>query len=124
MKQEPQQQQPAQQPPPAGAGVPAFLSKLWALVGEAPSNQLITWSQVRRCEPRPLVAPPRPRAPRLREAGPLWLRRCGHEGSGGRDDSRGLGGAAWGGKSGHGRAGPRWGERPRRGYPGTACGWK
>ncbi|NXA35510.1 HSF2 protein, partial [Eudromia elegans] len=29
----------------AGAGVPAFLSKLWALVGEAPSNQLITWSQ-------------------------------------------------------------------------------
>ncbi|XP_031467104.1 heat shock factor protein 2 isoform X2 [Phasianus colchicus] len=46
MKQEPQQQQPpAQQPPPAGAGVPAFLSKLWALVGEAPSNQLITWSQ-------------------------------------------------------------------------------
>ncbi|XP_048791557.1 heat shock factor protein 2 isoform X2 [Lagopus muta] len=47
MKQEPQQQQqpPAHQPPPAGAGVPAFLSKLWALVGEAPSNQLITWSQ-------------------------------------------------------------------------------
>lgn len=46
MKQEPQQQQPsAQQPPSAGAGVPAFLSKLWALVGEAPSNQLITWSQ-------------------------------------------------------------------------------
>ncbi|XP_065590440.1 heat shock factor protein 2 isoform X1 [Cyrtonyx montezumae] len=50
MKQEPQQQQqqpqpPAQQPPPVGAGVPAFLSKLWALVGEAPSNQLITWSQ-------------------------------------------------------------------------------
>ncbi|NWH75370.1 HSF2 protein, partial [Piaya cayana] len=29
----------------ASAGVPAFLSKLWALVGEAPSNQLITWSQ-------------------------------------------------------------------------------
>nr|BAZ95786.1 heat shock factor protein 2 [Anolis sagrei] len=25
--------------------VPAFLSKLWALVGDAPSNQLITWSQ-------------------------------------------------------------------------------
>ncbi|XP_069661249.1 heat shock factor protein 2 isoform X2 [Haliaeetus albicilla] len=43
----PQQQQPPQpQPPPsASAGVPAFLSKLWALVGEAPSNQLITWSQ-------------------------------------------------------------------------------
>ncbi|KAM6405008.1 heat shock factor protein 2 isoform 2-T2 [Pluvialis apricaria] len=48
-----QQQQPPQQPPQtqrqpppsAGAGVPAFLSKLWALVGEAPSNQLITWSQ-------------------------------------------------------------------------------
>ncbi|XP_029856639.1 heat shock factor protein 2 [Aquila chrysaetos chrysaetos] len=42
-----QQQQPPQpQPPPsASAGVPAFLSKLWALVGEAPSNQLITWSQ-------------------------------------------------------------------------------
>ncbi|KAM7171898.1 heat shock factor protein 2 isoform 2-T2 [Macrochelys suwanniensis] len=30
---------------PASAGVPAFLSKLWALLGEAPSNQLITWSQ-------------------------------------------------------------------------------
>ncbi|XP_034621655.1 heat shock factor protein 2 isoform X3 [Trachemys scripta elegans] len=29
----------------ASAGVPAFLSKLWALLGEAPSNQLITWSQ-------------------------------------------------------------------------------
>ncbi|XP_053139831.1 heat shock factor protein 2 isoform X2 [Hemicordylus capensis] len=27
------------------AAVPAFLSKLWALVGDAPSNQLITWSQ-------------------------------------------------------------------------------
>ncbi|KAM9016800.1 heat shock factor protein 2 isoform 2-T2 [Ara ararauna] len=47
-----QQQQPPQAQPPqaqplfaAGAGVPAFLSKLWALVGEAPSNQLITWSQ-------------------------------------------------------------------------------
>lgn len=25
--------------------VPAFLSKLWTLVGDAPSNQLITWSQ-------------------------------------------------------------------------------
>ncbi|XP_030412071.1 heat shock factor protein 2 isoform X1 [Gopherus evgoodei] len=34
-----------QQPAAAGAGVPAFLSKLWALLGEAPSNQLITWSQ-------------------------------------------------------------------------------
>uniref|UniRef100_A0A8D0GWK0 Heat shock transcription factor 2 n=1 Tax=Sphenodon punctatus TaxID=8508 RepID=A0A8D0GWK0_SPHPU len=36
-----------QQQPPAAAsvGVPAFLSKLWALVGDAPSNQLITWSQ-------------------------------------------------------------------------------
>ncbi|XP_062428584.1 heat shock factor protein 2 isoform X2 [Rhea pennata] len=46
-QQQPQQQQPQQpqQPPSAGAGVPAFLSKLWALVGEAPSNQLITWSQ-------------------------------------------------------------------------------
>uniref|UniRef100_A0A8C3XI31 Heat shock transcription factor 2 n=1 Tax=Chelydra serpentina TaxID=8475 RepID=A0A8C3XI31_CHESE len=31
---------------PASAGVPAFLSKLWALLGEAPSSQLITWSQV------------------------------------------------------------------------------
>ncbi|XP_074902954.1 heat shock factor protein 2 isoform X2 [Buteo buteo] len=42
----PQQQPPQPQPPPsASAGVPAFLSKLWALVGEAPSNQLITWSQ-------------------------------------------------------------------------------
>ncbi|KAJ6655253.1 hypothetical protein lerEdw1_005597 [Lerista edwardsae] len=29
----------------ASAAVPAFLSKLWALVGDAPSNQLITWSQ-------------------------------------------------------------------------------
>ncbi|NXN98874.1 HSF2 protein, partial [Rhinopomastus cyanomelas] len=29
----------------AGAGVPAFLSKLWALVSEGPNNQLITWSQ-------------------------------------------------------------------------------
>ncbi|XP_077156787.1 heat shock factor protein 2 isoform X2 [Paroedura picta] len=28
-----------------GTAVPAFLSKLWALVGDAPSNQLITWSQ-------------------------------------------------------------------------------
>ncbi|XP_050172671.1 heat shock factor protein 2 isoform X2 [Myiozetetes cayanensis] len=38
--------QPPQQPPPfAGPGVPAFLSKLWALLGETPSNQLITWSQ-------------------------------------------------------------------------------
>ncbi|XP_065689638.2 heat shock factor protein 2 isoform X2 [Patagioenas fasciata] len=45
MKQE-QPQTPQPQPPPsASAGVPAFLSKLWALVGEAPSNQLITWSQ-------------------------------------------------------------------------------
>ncbi|KAM9637311.1 heat shock factor protein 2 isoform 2-T2 [Morphnus guianensis] len=51
-QQQPQQQpqppqQPPQPPPPpsASAGVPAFLSKLWALVGEAPSNQLITWSQ-------------------------------------------------------------------------------
>ncbi|XP_054678826.1 heat shock factor protein 2 isoform X2 [Grus americana] len=39
-------QPPQPQPlPSASAGVPAFLSKLWALVGEAPSNQLITWSQ-------------------------------------------------------------------------------
>ncbi|XP_006273346.2 heat shock factor protein 2 isoform X1 [Alligator mississippiensis] len=42
-------QQPSAPPPPpspaASTGVPAFLSKLWALVGEAPSNQLITWSQ-------------------------------------------------------------------------------
>ncbi|XP_027525576.1 heat shock factor protein 2 isoform X3 [Corapipo altera] len=38
--------QPPQQPPPfAGSGVPAFLSKLWALLGETPSNRLITWSQ-------------------------------------------------------------------------------
>ncbi|XP_063166630.1 heat shock factor protein 2 isoform X2 [Candoia aspera] len=29
----------------AATAVPAFLSKLWALVGDAPSNQLITWSQ-------------------------------------------------------------------------------
>ncbi|XP_032537412.1 heat shock factor protein 2 isoform X2 [Chiroxiphia lanceolata] len=37
---------PPQQPPPfAGSGVPAFLSKLWALLGETPSNRLITWSQ-------------------------------------------------------------------------------
>ncbi|XP_040453063.1 heat shock factor protein 2 isoform X2 [Falco naumanni] len=43
-QQQPQPPQP-QPPPSAGAGVPAFLSKLWALVGEAPSNQLITWSQ-------------------------------------------------------------------------------
>ncbi|XP_014119193.1 PREDICTED: heat shock factor protein 2 isoform X2 [Pseudopodoces humilis] len=59
MKQEQQQQQqppppppppppqPPQQPSPpfASPGVPAFLSKLWALLGETPSNQLITWSQ-------------------------------------------------------------------------------
>ncbi|XP_068260026.1 heat shock factor protein 2 isoform X2 [Nyctibius grandis] len=46
MKQQQQPQPPQPQPPPAAsAGVPAFLSKLWALVGEAPSNQLITWSQ-------------------------------------------------------------------------------
>ncbi|XP_041325920.1 heat shock factor protein 2 isoform X4 [Pyrgilauda ruficollis] len=57
MKQQ-QQQQPQQPPPPpppqppqqpsppfASPGVPAFLSKLWALLGETPSNQLITWSQ-------------------------------------------------------------------------------
>ncbi|XP_051470057.1 heat shock factor protein 2 isoform X2 [Apus apus] len=40
-----QQAQPPQPQPSAGAGVPAFLSKLWALVGEDPSSQLITWSQ-------------------------------------------------------------------------------
>ncbi|XP_039915445.1 heat shock factor protein 2 isoform X7 [Hirundo rustica] len=56
MKQEQQDQPPpppppAPQPPPqpsppfASPGVPAFLSKLWALLGETPSNQLITWSQ-------------------------------------------------------------------------------
>ncbi|XP_058691983.1 heat shock factor protein 2 isoform X2 [Poecile atricapillus] len=57
MKQEQQQQPPPppsppppqlpQQPSPpfASPGVPAFLSKLWALLGETPSNQLITWSQ-------------------------------------------------------------------------------
>ncbi|XP_057265585.1 heat shock factor protein 2 isoform X2 [Pezoporus wallicus] len=45
-QQSPQPQPPQAQPlPAAGGGVPAFLSKLWALVGEAPSNQLITWSQ-------------------------------------------------------------------------------
>ncbi|XP_062488390.1 heat shock factor protein 2 isoform X2 [Pezoporus occidentalis] len=45
-QQSPQPQPPQAQPLPAsGGGVPAFLSKLWALVGEAPSNQLITWSQ-------------------------------------------------------------------------------
>ncbi|XP_037986760.1 heat shock factor protein 2 isoform X4 [Motacilla alba alba] len=53
MKQQQQQQpqppppQAPQQPSPpfASPGVPAFLSKLWALLGETPSNQLITWSQ-------------------------------------------------------------------------------
>ncbi|XP_056343890.1 heat shock factor protein 2 isoform X1 [Oenanthe melanoleuca] len=55
MKQQQQQQQPPPPPPPqppqqpsppfASPGVPAFLSKLWALLGETPSNQLITWSQ-------------------------------------------------------------------------------
>ncbi|XP_042652022.1 heat shock factor protein 2 isoform X2 [Tyto alba] len=49
MKQQPQPPQPQppqpRPPPSASAGVPAFLSKLWALVGEASSNQLITWSQ-------------------------------------------------------------------------------
>uniref|UniRef100_A0A8V5GP19 Uncharacterized protein n=1 Tax=Melopsittacus undulatus TaxID=13146 RepID=A0A8V5GP19_MELUD len=45
-QQNPQPQSPqAQSLPVTGGGVPAFLSKLWALVGEAPSNQLITWSQ-------------------------------------------------------------------------------
>uniref|UniRef100_A0A8C8VG62 Heat shock transcription factor 2 n=1 Tax=Pelusios castaneus TaxID=367368 RepID=A0A8C8VG62_9SAUR len=34
-----------QQAAAASAGVPAFLSKLWALLGEAPGSQLITWSQ-------------------------------------------------------------------------------
>ncbi|XP_053794026.1 heat shock factor protein 2 isoform X1 [Vidua chalybeata] len=32
-------------PPFSSAGVPAFLIKLWALLGETPSNQLIAWSQ-------------------------------------------------------------------------------
>ncbi|XP_060094716.1 heat shock factor protein 2 isoform X1 [Heteronotia binoei] len=32
-------------PSGTSTAVPAFLSKLWALVGDAPSNQLITWSQ-------------------------------------------------------------------------------
>lgn len=45
-----QQQQPVMSAASTGAAaataVPAFLSKLWALVGDAPSNQLITWSQV------------------------------------------------------------------------------
>ncbi|XP_054249065.1 heat shock factor protein 2 [Indicator indicator] len=46
MKQQQQPQPPQPQPPPsASAGVPAFLSKLWALVSEAPNNRLITWSQ-------------------------------------------------------------------------------
>ncbi|KAL7987792.1 hypothetical protein Chor_006711 [Crotalus horridus] len=46
-----QQQQPVMSAGSTGAAaaaataVPAFLSKLWALVGDAPSNQLITWSQ-------------------------------------------------------------------------------
>ncbi|KAG8123887.1 hypothetical protein E2320_019247 [Naja naja] len=48
-----QQQQPVMSAASTGAAaaavaataVPAFLSKLWALVGDAPSNQLITWSQ-------------------------------------------------------------------------------
>ncbi|XP_061479711.1 heat shock factor protein 2 isoform X2 [Rhineura floridana] len=42
-----QQQQPVASVANTGAStaVPAFLSKLWALVGDAPSNQLITWSQ-------------------------------------------------------------------------------
>ncbi|XP_013927979.1 PREDICTED: heat shock factor protein 2 [Thamnophis sirtalis] len=53
MKQQ-QQQQPVMSAASTGAAttaaaaataVPAFLSKLWALVGDAPSNQLITWSQ-------------------------------------------------------------------------------
>ncbi|KAM4787302.1 heat shock factor protein 2 isoform 3-T3 [Cyanocitta cristata] len=55
-QQQQQQQQPPPPPPPpqppqhpsppfASPGVPAFLSKLWALLGETPSNQLITWSQ-------------------------------------------------------------------------------
>ncbi|XP_021402802.1 heat shock factor protein 2 isoform X2 [Lonchura striata] len=42
----PAPQPPLQPSPPfASPGVPAFLSKLWALLGETPSNQLITWSQ-------------------------------------------------------------------------------
>lgn len=64
MKQEQQQQSPAPPPQPpqppqqssppfASPGVPAFLSKLWALLGETPSNQLITWSQVGRPHPLP-----------------------------------------------------------------------
>ncbi|XP_030304337.1 heat shock factor protein 2 isoform X2 [Calypte anna] len=45
MKQQQQSSQPPQPQSSAGAGVPAFLSKLWALVGEDPNSQLITWSQ-------------------------------------------------------------------------------
>uniref|UniRef100_A0A8C3XIL5 Heat shock transcription factor 2 n=1 Tax=Chelydra serpentina TaxID=8475 RepID=A0A8C3XIL5_CHESE len=46
---------------PASAGVPAFLSKLWALLGEAPSSQLITWSQVGPPPPEPPPLPHRAR---------------------------------------------------------------
>lgn len=46
MKQQPAAAGMTTSPSGAGTAVPAFLSKLWALVGDAPSNQLITWSQV------------------------------------------------------------------------------
>ncbi|KAL8186464.1 UNVERIFIED_CONTAM: hypothetical protein K2H54_071468 [Gekko kuhli] len=45
MKQQPAAAAMTTSPSGAGTAVPAFLSKLWALVGDAPSNQLITWSQ-------------------------------------------------------------------------------
>lgn len=105
--------QPPQQPSPpfASPGVPAFLSKLWALLGQTPSNQLITWSQVGRSPP---PSPPLParvwRSPRLHPA----LRSGGHQsllgavGLGvrvGRMENEGT--AAWLGRApaGPGRAG-------------------
>ncbi|XP_015262837.1 PREDICTED: heat shock factor protein 2 isoform X2 [Gekko japonicus] len=45
MKQQPAAAAMTTSPNGTGTAVPAFLSKLWALVGDAPSNQLITWSQ-------------------------------------------------------------------------------
>lgn len=101
-QQQPPPPQPPQQssPPFASPGVPAFLSKLWALLGETPSNQLITWSQVGR-PPPPHPLPGRVwRSPRHRPA-------LGSGSTGAGCGPRASAGAWRGRKTGHGRmAGP------------------
>lgn len=121
MKQQQQQQQqpsppppqPPQQPSPpfASPGVPAFLSKLWALLGETPSNQLITWSQVGRPPPSPPACGGAP-AITLRFA-PAGTGACG-----GREPRRARGGtengdkATWLGWAGLGCSGEAGSPRP------------